>query len=288
MTNNTTRQIVAGLRKEWCFFWKKYCFLAMVAIFIGCALLFPALAGMVQLMSDSVDFVLEEMPELDDGTLSALNNLGTLADMYTLELTFTGTIGMFQSAVILVMVLLIGTAGAEQKKRSIIMPQTAGLTPAGYVLPKFILYPPMIFAATVVSTFLSNAASGAVFREAYSADTVFFAGSIAGLFAAFSVCFYLFLGISLVQPGLSVLYVTGANIVFSGLITLAFRIDRFTPWNLADMAAFLPVEDSPVGTNINAIIITMVITLIMCVAFMLGTLFAMTAKQVDNTADEVY
>jgi len=284
MTNNT-RQIIAGLKKEWCFFWKKFHFLAFVLIFIACALFFPVLSGMVQAMNDSFGLILEDVPDLEEGAMSAVENFDKIAEMYTLELTYNGTLGMLQMAVILLTVLLIGTAGAEQKKRSIIMPQTAGLTPAGYVLPKFMLYPPMVFAASVIAVLLSNVACQAVYNESYSMQTTLLAGTIVGVFAAFSVCFYLFMGISLVQPGLSILYVAGANLVFGGLITSIFRIDRFTPWNLLDMATLLVTEQR---MGINAIIATMVITLVLCVVFMLATLFAMIAKQVDNTADEVY
>jgi ABC-2 type transport system permease protein len=278
---NNLRQIKSGLRKEILFFTRSFRLLGIILVFAGSALFSPIMAALMSFMSETFEMSLDGV--YDATTAQAMEEFEAITNMFTLNMTYNSSLAMFATAAVLMMILLTGTAGKEQKKRSIIMPQIAGLTPAGYVLPKFILYPPAVFALTVISAALANGACHLVFGESYTMTEVLATGSLYGVFLMFMVSLYLFLGISLAQPGLSVLYVFAGNLLFETLILMVFEIDRFTPWNLASMAAFILAEQQP-----PAIAATVTITLLLCVAFMLLTLFAMVAKQMDNTSDEVY
>jgi ABC-2 type transport system permease protein len=204
-----------------------------------------------------------------------------------LTMSYLMSLNMFSTASVIVLILLTGTAGGEQKKRSIIIPQTAGLKPSGYVLPKFIMYPPMVFVMTVLSALLANGACHLIFKMSYSFEAAVLTGSLYGMQGMFTVCLYMFLGISLAQPALSVIYVLVADTVFSIMIVGALQIDKYTPWNLTDLANSIVMN---MGTeyNMTAIVPTIMITLAVCVGLMLLTLFANVAKRMDNTADEVY
>jgi len=288
-------QITAGLKKEWFFFWRSFRFIGMIITFLGCGLLYPLLSGMMNLMGEA----LELMPravlaaataagEMNAMDIMGMDDLDAIFGMFSgesgLYMSYSMSLSMFATGVIIMMILLVGTAGQEQKRRSIIMPQTAGLTPVGYVLPKFILYPPMIFITILLSAIAANAVCQAALSMSYSMETVLLTGTLSGVSAMFLVCLYMFLGISLAQPGLAVLYVIGGDMVFGLLLTLAFRIDKFTPWNLIGMSDSLLLNSA----DKTAIAITIAITLILCIVFMFATLFAMNAKRMDNTADEVY
>jgi len=281
------RQITAGLKKEVMFFSRGFRFIGVIIGFLGCALLNPLLYGLMILMGN-LDF--SEMAEMgmdfDMGELFAIYQGET-----GLSLSYFGTIDMFAGAIplmpIIIMAMLIGTAGNEQKKRAIIVPQTAGLTPAGYVLPKFMLYPASAFVLTMLSLFLTSAVSHMIFGISFSFGVIAATGAIAGLSVMFMVCLYLFLGISLAQPGLSMIYAIAGNMIVSLIITLAFEITAFTPWNLFGMAGTIVMEGSS-AVDTQSVIVTAAITLVLCVAFVLLSLFAMVAKRVDNTADEVY
>jgi ABC-2 type transport system permease protein len=262
------RQINAGLKKELLFFWRSFRLGGIIIAFIGCALFMPLMWGMMAAMGMEDLFNQMGLEQIENGELFVM---------------YSGSLSMIISASIVMLILMMGTAGAEQKKRSIIIPQTAGLTPSGYVLPKFMFYPMIIFIMTVISAFIANAACHAVLNVSYSFEPVLITGSLVGLYMMFLVCFYLFMGIALVQPGLSILYVLAADMVFSEMLR-AFGINRFTPWSLPLMTDAVLLDFS----NISNIVTTAVITLFICFVFMLLTLFAMVAKRMDNTADEVY
>jgi ABC-2 type transport system permease protein len=293
---NQTIQIIAGLKKELLFFFRTFRLLGTFLVFIGAALLYPLLSAMVIMVQDSLETIPIAgvgmgMGEDFDAMLSMFSGESGLYVAYSMSLT------MLSAAVIIVMIFLTGTAGAEQKKRSIIMPQTAGLTVSGYVLPKFILYPVMVLVMTVVSAFLSNGVCHLVFSSSYSMEVVLLTSSLCGVMGMFTISLYLFLGISLAQPGMSVIYVLAGNMVFELVITAVFGVLKFTPWNLTGMADFILMQHSPeafvgqinfITFNSTDIISTITVGLVLCAAFLFVTMFAMTAKRMDNTADEVY
>ncbi|MCL1903003.1 MAG: hypothetical protein FWF94_01130 [Oscillospiraceae bacterium] len=297
-------QIKAGLKKESFFFLRSFRLIGMIVVFLGCSLFIPLMFGAMNLMGDAFDTIPEAQESIQEiyGENFDVGNLfgmfegdGGLMMAYTgtLEMFGTASLGSIPLAATIVLILLTGTAGQEQKKRSIILPQTAGLKVTGYVLPKFIMYPPMMFAATLVSIFLVNAVSHGIFGVSYSFEVVLLTGLLAATSMAFIICLYLFLGLSLAQPGLSVIYVLAGQTIFTSMITLVFEIDRYTPWSLVGMS-YRIVNNYSAGINIyegielSSILTTIGITLILCVLFMMFTLFALTAKRMDNTADEIY
>jgi ABC-2 type transport system permease protein len=272
-------QIKAGLIKEWMFFWRGFRFIGLIITFIGCAAMYPAMSWLMIMMTD--------MMSSDMGDIPGMEGIDDLSGLFTMELSYVGSLQMFTStAIIVILILLVGTAGSEQKKRSIVLPQTAGLSPSGYVIPKFLFYPPLVFVLTLLSSILTDALSHLVFKDSLPFETVVLTGSLYALFLMFLTCLYLFFGVSLAQPGLSVIYVLGGSMVISLMFSLVFKIDRFTPWNLTTMSDIMVFSSGMVETQ--SIVITVVITFALCVLLTAGTLFVMTAKQMDNTADEIY
>ncbi|MCL1789423.1 MAG: hypothetical protein FWG33_03615 [Oscillospiraceae bacterium] len=296
-------QISAGLKKESFFFLRSFRLIGMIVVFLGCALFLPLMFGAMNLMGDAFETIPEAQESVAEfyGDFDVSGLFGIFSGENGLMLSYISSIEMFVSAslgsvpmgAMIVLILLMGTSGEEQKKRSIILPQTAGLTPTGYVLPKFILYPPMMFLSTLMSMIVVNLVSHLIFGMSYPLEVVLVTGSLAATSMVFMVCLYLFLGLSLAQPGLSVIYVLAGQTVFTTMITLTFEIDRFTPWNLTGMCQTIVTNqnagvDIYEGIGLLNVLITAGITLLLCVLFLCFTLFAMTAKRMDNTADEIY
>ena len=260
-------QIKAGLVKEWLFFWRKFRFGGMVLIYLGCAFFYPLIFKMM----DSVTANIEEM------------GFDYEMGIEGLDMAFITSVSMIASAAVFVLILLIGTAGREQTKREIIIPQTAGLSVSGYVLPKFLLYPALVFVMSVISTFLADFACYKFFGDVRTFGVVLTNATLIGLYAMFLVCMYLFFGISLARPGMAVLYIFAADTVFSAMFAYVLKVDRYTPWNLVDMA-----YSSLNSTERQGMVATAVITLALCVLFAFLTLFVMNAKKMDNMSDEIY
>ncbi|MCL2754440.1 MAG: hypothetical protein FWD35_01825 [Oscillospiraceae bacterium] len=283
-------QIKAGVKKEWLFFWRSFRFGGMAIGFAVAALMGPVLIRLVLAMRGIYEETL--------GAEAAAEMFAELEGANGLFASYASTLEMFAvpfmpPMMFVVITLLIGgMCGGEQKRRSIIIPQTAGLTPFGYVLPKFIMFPPLVWVMTVLAALTANGACQLLLGASLPVEIVFVTGSLTGLSLMFLVCMYMFFGISLAQPKLSILFVLAANAVFPW-ISMTFSIDRFTPWSLGGMNALViwnytsgnAYYDGIGGANI---VITALITLALCAVFVVGTYFTLVAKRMDNTADEVY
>jgi ABC-2 type transport system permease protein len=268
-------QITAGLNKEWLFFFRKKRFLGMLIIFIGCAVIYPLMARMTL----SIPQEMRNVQGIEMDVFSMFESLDAVYILSISMITFAGFMTLF---------LMSNAAGGEQKKRSIILPQTAGLTPVGYVLPKFMFYPLMLFIMSIISAFAANEICRSTFGEAYSFEMVMVTGALYGLYVMFFSCLYLFFGISLAQPKLSVVYVIASDTVFDVMINEAFGISRYTPWNLVRIANKTVANGGTSNSEVTDIAVTAVIVAVICVALMLLTLFSVSAKRMDNTNDEVY
>ncbi|MCL1865993.1 MAG: hypothetical protein FWF82_01125 [Oscillospiraceae bacterium] len=295
-------QINAGFLKEWFYIWRSFRLGGIIITFIGCALFMPMMCALMMWIGSFEDFDLLATLLSPIASLGldvyGLESLDSIFDMYSgdsgLLMSYWGGLSMFaDTAMLIIIVLLTGTAGGEQKKRSIIIPQTAGLTPSGYVLPKFLFYPTMAFALTMASSFFTNMVCQGVFGMSYSSQVVLITAFLTAVYVAFLVSMYMFLGISLGQPWLAVIYVYIGNGIFATLLPTAFRVDRYTPFNLLGISNTLLLNEKTnndiySGIGSHNVFITAGVTIALCVLLAYLALFAVTAKKMDNTADEVY
>jgi len=273
-----SNQIKQGLNKEFMMIWRSFRLGGIILAFIGVSVYYPLNA------------------KLSDELFKNMNMGGEFMGVSMEELTaqfrdpFAMTLSSLSAlAVIIALILLSASAGGEQKKRSIIMPQTAGLTPAGYVAPKFILYPVLMFLVTLLSAFVTDAVCYLLTHIDRAFGDVLLAGTMTGAYMMFTVCFYMFLGISTVQPGLSVLYVYAANNMIIPLISGIFGVDKFTPWSLDIMVTNMMSSPGGIKTvGEGNIAVTIAITLLLSAGLAFAALFAVSAKRTDNTIDEVY
>jgi len=273
----STEQLKAGVKKELMLIWRSFRLGGIILAFLGCAAYYPFSVKMSQELFENAD---------PSGSVFGVS-MEEIAE--SVSDPFFSTLSSFSGiAIIIAMVLLSAAAGGEQKKRSIILPQTAGLTPAGYVFPKFLLYPPLIFVITMFSAFAADAVCVLLTKEVREIGAVAAAGAMTGVYMMFFVCFYLFMGISTVQPGLSVIYVYAANELFAPLISVYFRVNKYTPWSLTGMAYTMQDGGGINAAKMGNIAVTVIITLVLCIGLAFAALFAVTAKKTDNTADEVF
>ncbi|MCL1831581.1 MAG: hypothetical protein FWG45_01565 [Oscillospiraceae bacterium] len=291
-------QIVTGLKKELLYFWRSYRFLGLLLAFLGSALVGPLTSKMMLAMQPLYD-------ELSG--MEGMESMSGMSDMLTmfegesgLMMSYISSLALFSSPFmpplmfVLIALIIGGACGGEQKKRSIIVPQTAGLTPAGYVLPKFMIFPPMFFVLTVLSALIANGACGVLLGHSYPTELVFVTGALTGMSLMFMTCMYMLFGIGLAQPKLAIIYVLLANAVFP-FINFAFNIKKYTPWSMDSEGMTGRIIDNFAngkgyydGIGVGSIVATMGITLALSVVFLLLTYFAIVAKRMDNTADEVY
>ncbi len=197
-----------------------------------------------------------------------------------------------QTAVLIVLLILVGPSGSEQKKRSIIIPQCAGLTPNMYATPKFLLYPLTAFLSGFVGLLLCAGVSSLLFEGSVDFGTLMLGAVSVGLYIAFVVVLQFTIGICSARPGVAVISVLAATSVIPALL-VSFRVDKFNPFALPSIAmnAFSKasgnhmmaeaVELDPLNVGVS-----LIVTVILSLILYFTTLFVLTARQTDNEGNE--
>ena len=93
--------------------------------------------------------------------------------MITMDFAYISAIsGITGNAILVLLLCMMGTAGGEQKKRSIILPKCSGLKTTDYVTAKFIVYPVFTFISTAVISILSYFLCKLLFGESLEISVV--------------------------------------------------------------------------------------------------------------------
>ena len=213
---------------------------------------------------------------------------------------------------IILMFILMSAAGGEQKKRSVIIPQCAGLTPAGYIAPKFLIYPLSALLLSVLGVYLSAGVSSLLFGGGLDMGKISLAALCLGVYMAFISVLQLTIGICTGKPGVSVIIVIIATSIIP-MILSSFRVDRFNPFALTGIAsnaaisaggeAAGAVSEGATGSfaSISAMmeslsasaevdglnmVVSVGVTVVISVILYFMTLFILTARQVKNEGNE--
>ena len=262
-----------GLQKEVMFFCRSFRMWGVVIAAFGFALLDP-------LMMKALDSLTASMTELDP-TLAGLE----LSDAMNMsQMGVVGAMSDLTSTLLLIQMLVIMyAAGGELKKRSMIIPQNAGLTPKLYLLPKFVLYPLFGGALTFVGVLCSWLFSFALYTEVnVDFGQALLAALLAAVLQMFLISLYLTLGLCTAKAGLSVAVVYGGNVLLQTLFT-SLGADKFHPFTLSSQAQDIIMGDAPDYANLWGSIGITVLLIALCY---LVTLFVLSARRVDNRGVE--
>ncbi len=223
--------------------------------------------------------------EEDIAALSSLTNMNASGVMSMSIGDFTST------AVLIILLILMAPSGGEQKKRSIIIPRCAGLTPNMYATPKFILYPLTAFLTAFVGMFICAGMSILLFGGTIDIAMLLLGAVSVGLYISFVIILQLTLGICTERPGVSVVSVLAAVNLIPSLLS-SFRVDKFNPFALPSIAmnAFLGGSEMEIfGTaeldplNVG---ISLLVTVILSLILYFTTLFVLTTRQIENEGNE--
>lgn len=229
----------------------------------------------------------EEINELSDITNSMSTMTSVFENMSAATVLFS-TISDVSSLGILITLLVIKSAcGGEQKRRSIIIPRCAGLTPKMYILPKFMLYPLIIFVLAFISVILTSVMSQLLFEGAILFENVLVAAVTLGVYLAFVMTVMLTLGICTEKPGISVIIVLVSINILPSLLS-AYRVDRFNPFALPGLVGSAVTAESSAFASMDMLNFWVSIgaTLIISIILYFVTLLALNSKEVKNEGNE--
>ncbi|MCL2391564.1 MAG: hypothetical protein FWC66_03010 [Oscillospiraceae bacterium] len=274
-------QTSACFKKEIQAFTRTKRLLIIILILIGWAMVAPLLIRSLGVAMDVFAPVYDELG-MDVSGMSELfaTNVSTGVIPAVSDLTTTGLIAF--------LILINGFAGGEQKKRSIMIPKSAGLRSFGYLFPKYIIYPLTAIVLAIIAAFVSWGASIIVFEvNDITAQGVFRGGMLAGVSLMFYICMHLTLGTATGKAGMSSVICIVASLLLPNLFAVLGAQQVYNPFMLNMMAVSALADDAMHRLMAQEIFATVLVALILMVMLYFVALFVQNAKKIDNSGNAI-
>lgn len=281
--------IKTGIKKEFMLFSRGFRLIGVIITIIGISLMYPLMYKSMEMMAGQIADMGQQIGgEAHDQVTGAVDSINGM--MSSLEAMYggsmaavgfkTGVSSITSTGFLIISLLLMATAGGEQKKRSVIIPNCAGLTPAGYVLPKFIVYPLVIGVLSFLGGIITGCISNLMYNNELSINDIMFSSLCAAIYMLFMIALYFLVGLSTGRPGISVIIVYGGSTIIPILLQ-SLDIDRYNPFSLQTL-----LMSSYEDADMNNFVLSTVVTVILAVICCLLALMITTLRRVDNTAGE--
>jgi hypothetical protein len=271
-------QLRAGLAKEKSAFLGTKRFLALALVFLGIAIFYPLLVwGSGQLLMGIDDLGVEGM--------DAFGELGGIVTQHATTGAQSGTEGVTTVGLLVFLILINAFAGGEQKRKSIIIPQSAGLSNFNYILPKFIVFPLTAFAFTVISVFVASWFSVLLYSHNDLVLTnVLVSAVLAGVFNMLYVCLHLTLGTATGKAGMSsAICIVSAILVMPMFFAGINVLPELNPF-IMNIAAISVAAGSWIRSEM---LIGVIIAVIIMISVFYLALFVQNAKMIDNSGNDI-
>ena len=274
--------IKSGIKKELMLFTRGFKLLGVIITILAISLLYPFTYKSMELMGQQ--FGGETQGQVENSAASINNMLGSISEMYGGSMAAvgfkTGVSSLTSTGSLVIMLLLMSAAGGEQKKRSVIMPTCAGLSPSGYVMPKFIVYPLAIGLMSFIGGMITGGISNLIYNNELIISDIVFSSVCSAIYMFFITAVYFLTGLSTGRPGISVIIVyAGSTIV--PLILQALNIDKYNPFTLQTL-----LMSSYSEADMNNFILSTVVSVVLSVISCLLTLMITTLRKIDNSVGE--
>lgn len=280
--------IKSGIKKELMLFTRGFKLLGVIITILAISLLYPFTYKSMELMANQISDMGQQFGGETQGQVenaASINNmLGSISEMYGGSMAAvgfkTGVSSLTSTGSLVIMLLLMSAAGGEQKKRSVIMPTCAGLSPSGYVMPKFIVYPLAIGLMSFIGGMITGGISNLIYNNELIISDIVFSSVCSAIYMFFITAVYFLTGLSTGRPGISVIIVyAGSTIV--PLILQALDIDKYNPFTLQTL-----LMSSYSEADMNNFILSTVVSVVLSVIFCLLTLMITTLRKIDNSVGE--
>lgn len=281
--------IGSGIKKEMMLFSRGFRLFGTIAVIIGLALSYPLMYKFMEIMAEQMSAMGQELGgEAGSQVTEAVNSMNGMIEsikaMYGGSMANvgfrTGLSSLASTGFLIVALLLMSAAGGEQKKRSVIIPNCSGLTPVGYVLPKFIIYPVLITIITFGGSMLTAGICNLIFDNPLIMQDALISSACVSVFVMFMISLYLLLGLSTGRPGISVIILFAASSLLP-LLLQSMNINKYNPFALQDLLMYSYAE-----IDMNNFVLSVVVSVVLSVICCLLSLMVTTLRKIDNSVGE--
>lgn len=303
-------QLKYGFKKEWAQFLRTFrlwgVIIAVFALALGNPLMFKFVGIVLGTLEDNSQLTnfaavasvsgqaspgagdTGDVGGLGDDLLGGMG-FADMASMYSdAGLMYSSTLAnICSSSMLIVMLILMSPAGGEQKKRAMIVPLCCKLEYKNYLIPKFVIYPLTVLAATFVSSLVAGEMCAAMFPDNKpDAFMIPLAALCCAVYCTFLTSVYLALGLCTSHPGFMTAAVYVGQVVLQPFVN-GMGLSGYNPITLLNMCSgVMFTGEFDLSANIASIAVAIVLSLIICVLMYFMTLGILKAKKVDNQAED--
>ncbi len=284
--------MINGFKKEIMFFTRGGRMIAVILVTLGLALMSPVMFGV---MANMMEVMRDMSPSEEYTQMIDMFTSFSASDISMYNVEYVASMGA-----IVILFVFKGAAGGEQKLRSVIMPQCAGLSPVNYVLPKFLIYPLFVFCVTTISVYVGSCAALIFFEGPLDWGWITVSAVCCAMFLAFSTAVQLCVGISTGRSGLAIILCIAMQTFLPSILSM-FRVDRFNPFALysitlssamasgtSENVLMSAMEASTSSGDLSAlnIAVSMGTAFVISILLYFVTIFVLHTKEVHNEGNE--
>lgn len=277
-------QIKAGFIKEWLHFTRTFrlggVILATVSFAIADPLMYWFLSMLLGAVSGTTGSVSFTGADILSGAADMFNSS---AIMYCMTLSeFCGT------SLLIIMLVLMSPSGGEQKKRATIIPSCSGLDMRCYLVPKYVIYPLTVFAATFLSCCIAGGICMALFDGGMALESgmMLLSALLCGIYAAFFITVYMSIGLFTSRPGLVTVFMyIGMSLV--DVILTSLDLSDFQPLTLKSLVTGRMFgSDFVLADNIANIAVSVLLSFVIGAMMFFLTLAVLRGRKINNRVDK--
>lgn len=283
-------QIKYGFKKEWLLSLRTFrlfgILIAMFSFALADPLMYRILGALMEYMGaeftavDGMDAAMTEYLA-DMGDMAALfNDAGLVFSVSMSEFCVTG--------LIIIMLILMAPAGGEQKKRSTIIPACSGLRFFDYLVPKFVMYPALVFVTTFAAAMTAGTLCNLIFTENLIPMHIMLLESLmCATFLMFVISIYMCVGLCTSRPGIATIFIyIGMNLV--DLILTSLQLTKFHPFALRSLITTgeMMYDDFSLADNAASITVGIALSFVIAAMMFFLTNAVLSAKKIDNQEDK--
>lgn len=276
-------QVKYGFKKEWLQFTRTFRLGGILLGILSFSIADPLMYWALNLMMNSV------MTSMGSVGVTGADAIAEVADIFgDASLVFSGTMAEFCStSLLIVMLVLMSPCGGEQKKRATIIPSCAGLEFSSYLIPKYVLYPGTVFAASFIACCISGGLCNALFSSGkVEVGMILLAAVMCAVFMTFYVVVYMSIGLCTSRPGVvTVLMYIGISLV--QIILTSLDLTKFHPLTLRSLVTGeMFAEDFVLADNAASIAVGIALSVVIGVMMYILTLTVLKGTKINNQEDK--
>lgn len=276
-------QVKYGFKKEWLQFTRTFRLGGILLGILSFSIADPLMYWALDLMMKTV------MSSMGSVGVTGADAFAEVAGIFgDASLVFSGTMAEFCStSLLIVMLVLMSPCGGEQKKRATIIPSCAGLEFSSYLIPKYVLYPGTVFAASFIACCISGGLCNALFSSGkVEFGMILLAALMCAVFMTFYIVVYMSIGLCSSRPGVvTVLMYIGISLV--QIILTSLDLTKFHPLTLRSLVTGeMFAEDFVLADNAASIAVGIALSVVIGVMMYILTLTVLKGTKINNQEDK--